>query len=227
MKKHGKVRKVKLSPESFLNEFSKKPTDFNIPHAKITTSQLSDAMKKVTGRNGVLTGIKPVKSGLKIIGKANTAKTSANDWGTVIDGIYSAEEGNILVISCDGDDPAVWGEIASNAAQKQGLVGTVINGACRDIVGIKKLDYPVFSRDIIPNAGTPLNEGEINIPVICGGTTVHPGDLIMGDECGVVSVPVALIDEVLKETKIILNKEDQILDQLKDGRSFLEILGMN
>lgn len=227
MNKHGKVRKVKLSPESFLDEFSKKHTDFKISNVKITTSQLSDAMRKVTGRNGVLKGIKPVKSGMKIIGKAITAKTSAKDWGTVIKGIYSAEEGNILVISCDGDDPAVWGEMASNAAQKQGLVGTVIYGACRDVIGIKMLDYPVFSRDIIPNAGNPLNEGEINIPVICGGTTVHPGDLIMGDECGVVSVPFELIDEVLEETKIILDTEDRILDQLKEGISFQEILGMN
>jgi len=184
-------------------------------------------MRKVTGRNGVLTGIKPLRSGLNIIGKASTVKTSANDWGTVIEGIYSAEKGNILVISCDGDDPAVWGEMASNAAQKQGLGGTVIYGACRDVLGIEKMDYPVFSRDIIPNAGKPLNEGEINIPVICGRTTVHPGDLIMGDECGVVSVPVELIEEVLDETRIILDAEDKILDQLQGGRTFLEILGMN
>jgi 3-hexulose-6-phosphate synthase len=227
MDKHGKVHRVKLSPESFFNEFSKKHTDFNLPDSKITTSQLSDAMRKVTGRNGVLKGIKPIKNGLKIIGKATTAKTSSNDWGTVIEGIYSAEIGDILVIKCDGDDPAVWGEMASKAAQKQGLVGTVIYGACRDVLGIKNLNYPVFSRDIIPNAGKPLNEGEINSPIICGGTTVHPGDIIMGDECGVVSVPFKLVEEVLEEAEIIINTEDKILNQLNDGKSFHEILGMD
>jgi 3-hexulose-6-phosphate synthase len=227
MNRHGKVRRIKLSPESFLDEFSNKHADFDISNVKITTSQLSDAMRKVTGRNGVLTGIKPIKSDLNIIGKATTVKTSANDWGTVIEGIYSAAKDNILVISCDGDNPAVWGEMASTAAQKQGLNGTVIYGACRDVLGIKKLDYPVFARDIIPNAGKPLNEGEINSPVICGRTTVYPGDLIVGDECGVVSVPAELIEKVLEETKIILDTEDNIIDQLKGGRTFLEILGMN
>ena len=85
-----------------------------------------------------------------------------------------------MVISCDRDHPAVWGEMASTAAKKRGILGTVIYGACRDTVGIKDLDYPVFSRAIVPNAGNPIGEGEVNIPVICGRTTVNPGDLIMG-----------------------------------------------
>ena len=62
---------------------------------------------------------------------------------------------NILVISCDRDDPAVWGEMASTAAQKQGILGTVIYGASRDTTGIKKLDYPVFSRAISPKCRKP------------------------------------------------------------------------
>ena len=93
--------------------------------------------------------------------------------------------------------------------KNKALAGTVIYGASRDINGIKKLDYPVFSRDIIPNAGKPLAEGEINIPVICGGTTVNPGDLIMGDECGVVSVPFEIIEEVIEGACKILNNEDR------------------
>jgi 3-hexulose-6-phosphate synthase len=211
MDKYRKVQKEKLSPESFLEEFSHKHNTLNMINAQITTSQLSDAMKNITGRNGVLNGIKPVKDEMAIIGKATTVKTSSNDWGTVIEGIYIAEEGNILVISCDADEPAVWGEMASYAAQKRGIVGTVIYGACRDVVGIKKLDYPVFSRDIIPNAGMTLNEGKINIPVTCGGTTVHPGDLIMGDECGVVSIPAEFIKNVIIEANKILDTENKIL----------------
>jgi len=226
MDKHRKVPNRKLSPESFLEEFSHKHNNINTIPAQLTTSQLSDAMKNVTGRNGVLNGIKPVKNEMNILGSATTVKTSSKDWGTVIEGIYIAEEGNILVISCDADDTAVWGEMASNAAQKRGIDGTVIYGACRDVAGIKKLDYPVFSRDIIPNAGKPLNEGEINIPVTCGGTTVHPGDLIMGDECGVVCVPAEFIEKVIEESNKILDTENQILDHLKNGKSFTEILGM-
>jgi 3-hexulose-6-phosphate synthase len=181
-------------------------------------------MRKVTGQNGVLVGVKPVKNSFKIIGKATTVKTSANDWGTVIKGIYESQKGDILVISCDRDDPAVWGEMASTSAQNQGLLGTIVYGAIRDVKGIKELDYPVFSRAVIPNAGKPLAEGEINISVICGRTIVDPGDLIMGDECGIVCVPEKIIDEVFEETYKILDNEKDILMHLKNGKSFLDIL---
>jgi 3-hexulose-6-phosphate synthase len=224
MDKKGEVKKNKISPENFLNQFSQKSSSYKRLSSDITTSQLSDAMRKVTEQNGVLVGVKPLKSSFKIMGRATTVKTSANDWGTVIKGIYASEKGNILVISCDRDDPAVWGELASTCAQNFGLSGTIVYGAIRDIKGIKNLDYPVFSRAVTPNAGNPIAKGEVNISVICGRTIVNPGDLIMGDECGVVSVPEEIIDDVIKEVYKILDNENYILQDLKDGKSFLDIL---
>ncbi len=218
--------KQKLSPKSFLDEFSRKKAMSNILNSNITTSQLTDALRNITGQNGILEGLKPVKSSVKIVGKAVTAKTSADDWGTAIKAIYAAKKGDIIVITCDNDGTAVWGELASTTAQKRGIVGTVISGACRDISGIKNLNYPVFSKNIVPNAGTPLFEGKINVPVTCGCTRVNPGDLIMGDECGVVSVPLEITEEVLKEAFNILNNEDRILRKLDEGISFLDILGI-
>jgi 3-hexulose-6-phosphate synthase len=227
MDNKGELNREKLSPANFLKQYSQGSNKQKSLSLGITTSQLSDALRKVTGQNGVLVGTKPVKNSFKIFGNATTVKTSANDWGTVINGIYKSKKGDVLVISCDRDDPAVWGEMASTAAKKQGILGTVIYGACRDIVGIKELDYPVFSRAIVPNAGNPIGEGEVNIPVICGRTTVNPGDLIMGDECGVVSIPVDVIDNVLEEANKILYNEDHIASQLNHGESFLDILGNN
>ena len=164
MNNKGEVDREKLSPANFLKKFSQGSAKQNNLDLEITTSQLSDALRKVTGQNGVLVGTKPVKNSFKILGNATTVKTSANDWGTVIKGIYESNKGDILVISCDRDDPAVWGEMASTAAKKHGILGTVIYGASRDIVGIKELDYPVFSRATVPNAGNPVGKGEINIP---------------------------------------------------------------
>ncbi len=227
MNNKGEVSREKISPANFLKQFTQKSTKQNNLDLEITTSQLSDALRKITGQNGVLVGTKPIKNSFKILGNATTVKTSANDWGKVIEGIYKSEEGKVLVISCDRDDPAVWGEMASTAAKKRGILGTVIYGACRDTMGIKDLDYPVFSRAIVPNAGNPIVEGEVNIPVICGRTTVKPGDLIMGDECGVVSVPADVIDNVLTEAYKILANETNIADQLNNGKSFLDILENN
>ena len=227
MDNNGEVKREKLSPANFLKQYSQGSGKQKNLSLGVTTSQLSDALRKVTGQNGVLVGTKPVKNSFKILGNATTVKTSANDWGTVINGIYESKKGDVLVISCDRDDPAVWGEMASITAKKQDILGTVIYGACRDIVGIKELDYPVFSRAVVPNAGNPVGEGEINIPVICGRTTVNPGDLIMGDECGVVSIPFDVIDNVLKEAYKILDNEDHIANQLNHGESFLDILRSN
>ena len=224
MNNKGEVTRKKLSPTNFLKQFSQGSIKQKKLRSGITTSQLSDALRRVTGQNGVLVGTKSIKRSFKIFGTATTVKTSANDWGTVINGIYEAEKGNILVISCDRDDPAVWGEMASTASKKQGILGTVVYGAIRDIEGIKELDYPVFSRATVPNAGNPIGEGEVNIPIICGRTTIKPGDLIIGDECGVVSVPLEVIDTVLIEAYKILDNEDHIASQLNEGISFLDIL---
>jgi Demethylmenaquinone methyltransferase len=224
MNNKGEVTRKKLSPTNFLKQFSQGSIKQKKLRSGITTSQLSDALRRITGQNGVLVGTKSIKRSFKIFGTATTVKTSANDWGTVINGIYEAEKGNILVISCDRDDPAVWGEMASTAAKKQGILGTVVYGAIRDIAGIKELNYPVFSRATVPNAGNPIGEGEVNIPIICGRTTIKPGDLIIGDECGVVSVPLEVIDTVLIEAYKILDNEDHITSQLNEGISFLDIL---
>lgn len=217
------VKGSKVSPENVLEQFSHR-TSVKVPSSRIGTSQLSDAMRKVVGENGVLQGLKPIQSGLKISGPATTVYTSADDWGTVIKGIYTAKKGNILVISCDNDATAVWGELASTAAKIQGLEGTVIFGSSRDLNGINNLGYPVFSRDIIPNAGNPLAHGEINIPVMCGDVTVNPGDFIMGDDCGVVRVPKDILENVIKEAYRIIRNEDDILNQLNHDKSFLDIL---
>lgn len=219
-------KKQKLSPELLLNNFSPKNSISKLSRSKITTSNLSDAMRHVTGENGTLTGVKPVKDNIKVIGRATTVKTMADDWGTVIKGIYVAQPGDVLVISCDNDDPAVWGEMASGTAQKHGIIGTVIYGSARDITGIRKLDYPVFSRDIIPNAGDAKAEGEINVPIKCGNTVVNPGDLIMGDDCGVVAVPSHILDDVIEEAFNIIKGEDEIVRKIACGSSFLDILAI-
>lgn len=216
--------KRKLSPETFLKKFTSKSSE-EPTYPDVTTSQFSDALTKITGKNGVLTDIKPIDD-FKIIGRATTIKTSSNDWGTVIKGIYGANKGDILVISCEDDKTAVWGELASATAQKQGISGTVVIGASRDSAGIKNLKYPVFSKNVVPNAGKPLAEGEININLTIGDLTIKPGDLIIGDECGVVSVANEMVSEVIDEAVKVVKNETEISAKLNQGISFTDILGL-
>ena len=216
----------KLSPEGLLELFSPKFSDSKLARLNLSTSQVSDALIKVTGNPGVLSGVKPLLD-KTIIGRAVTASTMADDWGTSIKAIDAAKKGEVLVIQVEGDDQAVWGELASKTAQEKGVISTVIDGAVRDVGAIKKLEYPVFSKTIVPNAGSSKAEGKVNIPLTCGNVTVNPQDLIIGDECGVIVVPDEHLNEVIAETLIIKKNEMQIISKIEKGYSFSEILGLN
>ncbi len=215
----------KLSPESLLELFSPKFSDSKLARLNITTSQVSDALNKITGNPGVISGVKPL-FGRTIIGRAVTAVTMADDWGTSVKAIDAAKKDEVLVIKVEGDDQAVWGELTSKTAQEKGIVSTVIDGAVRDVTAIKELGYPVFSKTIVPNAGSSKAEGEINIPITCGNVTVNPQDIIIGDGCGVVVIPDESINEVVDETLNIKKKEAQIISQIEKGRPLSNILGL-
>lgn len=213
----------KLSPESLLELFSPKFSDSKLARLNLTTSQVSDALNKVTGNSGVISGVKPL-FGRTIIGRAVTASTMADDWGTSVKAIDAAKKGEVLVIRVEDDDQAVWGELTSKTAQEKGILSTVIDGAVRDVGAIKKLRYPIFSKTIVPNAGSPKAEGKINIPIICGDVTVNPQDMIIGDECGVVVIPKEHLNEVVAETLSIKKKEVQIISKIEKGYSLSDIL---
>jgi len=215
----------KLSPESLLKRFSPKFPDSKLARLNLTTSQVSDALNKITGTSGVLSGIKPLFD-KTIIGRAVTVNTAEDDWGTSIKAIDMAKKGEVLVIQVEGDEQAIWGELASKTAKEKGLMGTIIDGALRDVGAIKKLEYPVFSKAIVPNAGSPKAEGKINIPVTCGNMTVNPQDVVMGDECGVIVIPKEHLSEIIGEALSIKRNESNILSKLEKGCSFSDILGL-
>lgn len=224
------VKNMEISAESLLREFSSqkmgKNMDFSLKDLGISTSNISDALKNLTGQYGVIPGVKPIKDDLKISGRVVTVKTQQDDWGTSLKAVETAKEGEIVFICCDGDEIGVWGELFSKYAQKKGVQSTVIYGAMRDVEGVRQLDYPVFSRSIVPHAGKPLSEGEIRIPIECGGVKVNTGDWIFGDDGGVVVVAEEILQKVISEAVNIKKNEDEILHQIEEGTSLSDILGI-
>lgn len=220
------AKKNEISPEAILEKFSapKKEDDFSPP--ELPTSQISDALKSITCENGVIHGIKPIKNNIKVMGRVVTAKTDPEDWGTALKGIDAAQKGDVLFIDAENSYSAVWGELTSSSSQEKGIAGTIIFGAVRDVEAVRNLNYPVYSCHIVPCAGEPKGEGEINIPLECGGVKVKPGDWIIGDDCGVVVVPAKYFKEVMEAASQIKEKETEIIIRLKDGWSLSEILGI-
>jgi len=153
---------------------------------RVSTPNISDAMH----RKGAMHGLFSVNPGLKMVGPAVTVQTFEGDWAKTVEAIDTAESGDIIVIYNGGSDQvAPWGELATLSCLNKGVAGVIIDGAVRDIDDIRKLEFPVYARAVVPNAGEPKGFGEINTEISCAGQTVRPGDYIVGDDNGIVVVP--------------------------------------
>ncbi|HYE80704.1 MAG TPA: RraA family protein [Clostridia bacterium] len=164
-------------------------------YKELSSACVSDALK---GLNNMNVLIKPMKEEYRISGPAFTVKMPANDNLVVLKGIGMAKPGDILIVDAKGHEHnAVAGHFVIGMAKTLGLSGVVIDGTIRDIVGIKALDFPVFCKGATVAASVKTGTGEVNVPVTCGGVVVNPGDIIVGDADGVVSVPKERAEEVL------------------------------
>ena len=172
--------------------------------------------------------IKPIDSKSKLAGPAYTVPCAPADNIAIHEAIYSAPPGSILVIDSKGYTGAgPIGEIIITACIKQGIAGIVIDGTVRDGADIEALGFPLFCRGLNPG-GTQKNVvTALDTPIICGGVFVNPGDMIVGDRDGVVVVKKERIQEVLDRARAISDKEDVITEQIKAGKTTLEIYGFD
>jgi 3-hexulose-6-phosphate synthase/6-phospho-3-hexuloisomerase len=185
----------------------------------VSTANLSDAMH----RGGVLDGVKPLFPGIHMVGRALTVRTYPGDWAKPVEAIDAAQPGDVLVIDAGGVGPAIWGELATHSALQKGLAGVVIDGALRDSGDIAKLGFPAFSRLVLPNAGEPRGFGEIGVPIRIGNVRVETGDWILGDDDGVAVIPQRMAVEYTNRAMDVLEKENRIREEIKEGRTLAEV----
>ena len=193
--------------------------------ARIPTGNLSDALGKTGSMDQ---GIKPVYPEARLGGPAYTARLVPGDNLAAHIALNNAPAGSVLVLDARGYCGAgLFGEIMALAAQKRGLAGVVIDGACRDSLNIKEMGYPVFSRALNPGGTVKEGLGEINVPVSCGDVPVNPGDIVVGDADGVVVIPIAKAEEVLAKAKLIMVYEAKVMERLQAGESTMDIFHFN
>lgn len=169
------------------------------------TTCISDAMD---GLNNLDQTIKPLKEEYRIAGRALTVKMPVGDNYAVLRAIREAKPGDILVIDAKGDlYRAIAGDFVVGMAQTLGIRGMIVDGVIRDVIGIKRLNFPVFCKGTTVAASGKAGIGEINVPISCGGTAVHPGDIIVADADGVVVVPQSIEQEVLRKSLEKLAKD--------------------
>ena len=141
--------------------------------------------------------------------------------------IKNASEGDVLVIDTQNSKRAVIGELFSTEAARKKLAGIVVDGACRDTENIRELWMPVYCRHTYPISGTVAKISETQIPVTCGGVTVNPGDILFGDDDGIIVATAAELASALAIAEEIRKKESSILQQMEQGKSLFELLNFD
>ena len=201
-----------------------------------TISDILDSM----GIKGTIPGseLRPVLPGKTIVGPATTlryvperdAVTQSFLQSAVAkladrDAYGVAEPGDVVVMDAGGQgDTSCMGGLSTLTAVKRQLSGNIVDGGVRDVGTIRRLGYPVWSRGITPQTGKfRLEAIEINGPVVCAGVQVHPGDLIVADDTGIVVVPVERAEEVLSRALQMEQRESRIVQALEQGATWPEL----
>ena len=180
------------------------------------------------GKGALSCDIKPIDPSGRVCGPAVTVSGRPGDNLILHKAIYVAEPGDVLVATVGGyTEAGPWGEIMTVAAQARGIAGLIIDGSVRDSRSIIDLRFPVFSKSLSIKGTTKDSLGLINHTISIGGVSINPGDLILGDCDGVVVVARQDLSEVLAQCKLRREKEKKIKEELKKGKSTLELLGFD
>ncbi len=173
----------------------------------------------VAGRRGTLDGaICGLSPSMRVYGPAFTVEVRPGDNLMIHAALALAKAGDVIVVDGKGDTScALCGELMSAQAKAAGIAGLVIDGAVRDALALRSGDFPVFSRGTNPNGPTKGLAGRIGYPISVAGVAVCPGDLIAGDEDGVVVIPRSDLGALLLEAQRKVVKERQRLIDIGDG----------
>lgn len=177
----------------------------------LPVSNVSDCMARISGFGPQ---IRPYHRSGTLLGTAVTVRARPGDNLMIHKALDMAGPGEVLVIDASGDlTNSLMGELMLSYAIKRGLAGVVINGAIRDLGWIKQRDFPVFAAGVTHRGPYKDGPGEINFPICVGGNLVEPGDLILGDDDGVLSVG---YDEVETALEAATRKHAAETQQLAD-----------
>jgi RraA family protein len=191
------------------------PQEITDQFRTIGTTIIADAMGRFHTMNGIRHYNNP---GARLIGTALTVRTIIGDNLMIHKAIDMAQPGHVIVVEGGGDvTRALLGEIMCRIGQKRQIAGFVVDGAIRDAEAIRQMGFPVFAKGVNPAGPYKEGPGQINVGISCAGTAVHPGDLIVGDDDGVVVVPYENAAEVLLQARKICDYEEEMLRQIEAG----------
>jgi 4-hydroxy-4-methyl-2-oxoglutarate aldolase len=173
----------------------------------IDVSALSDADKTLPVVDSAIRAMVPA---VVMAGPAFTV-VAEDDHLPVMNALAEAAPGDVLVIAAKGGSRAVFGELFATEARRRGLAGIVADGFCRDLRGLRGIGLPVFARGTTPRSGTTVSRAALRATIACGGVVVSAGDVVFGDDDGLLIAPAERIAAALETAELIARSERAIL----------------
>lgn len=180
------------------------------------------------GRSGLMKPyIRPIWAGAQIAGPAVTVLSQPGDNWMIHVAVEQCQSGDVLVVGCTADNTdGMFGELLATALTARGVKGLIIDAGCRDVRALHEMSFPVWSKAISAKGTVKATLGAVNVPVVCGGVNVEPGDVVMADDDGVVVVPKKLAVETAQKAQKRHDDEEGKRKQLAAGVLGLDMYKM-
>ena len=160
--------------------------------------------------------IKRRVSDKKIVGPAFTVNPPKGVSGIIPDAILAMNPGEVMVVAGkECCNHSYWGDHRSICASMKGLEGVVIDGAFRDLEGCMEVGFPIFARSVTPGSCAKAAEGELNVPILCGGVEVCPGDLIVGDCNGIIVIKPEEAELVMERARKKIAAQNAVIERMR------------
>ena len=207
-----------------MKSFEREPLDRIAPLAEYGVATVHEAL----GRTGLMaTRLRPIFPGSAIVGNAVTVSLAPGDNTMFHVVVELCREGDVLVAAPTSPcTDGYFGELLGSALHARGVRGLIIDAGCRDVAQLKDLPFPVWSRAVSAQGTVKETLGDINRPLVCAEQLVHPGDLIVADDDGVMVVPKARLGEALAASLSRVQKEDANRKRFLSGEVGLDVYGM-
>jgi regulator of RNase E activity RraA len=174
--------------------------------------------------------MKPLSKETRFVGPALTVRLEPGNQVDCLDALSVAQDGDVVVVDAAGEtETSIWGGLMAGLCKMKGVVGAVVDGAIRDIDETRDLGFFIFSKAIVPRSTHSPFSGrmdpiEINVPIQCAGVLVNPGDLVLGDEIGVVVIPLDKAKEILEKARTQAENEEKTRARIREGKTVDQIL---
>ena len=180
------------------------------------------------GRSGLMKPyMRPIWAGAQIAGPAVTVLAQPGDNWMIHVAVEQCKKGDVLVVGCTADNTdGMFGELLATTLIARGVIGLVIDAGCRDVKTLKEMGFPVWSKAISAKGTVKATLGSVNVPVVCGGVNVEPGDVVVADDDGIVVIPRKLAVETAQKAQKRKDDEDGKRKQLESGVLSLDMYKM-